>query len=78
MPTVDNVRREATSYLEAGLNNDEQWLDAETILFEHGLRAIRTALLKECKFRQSKMDALAKRIDQLQDTPRKITVAGYA
>lgn len=76
MPTVDNIRREATAYLAAGLSNDEQWLDAEAIPFEHGLRAIRNALGKECKFRQSKMDALAKRIDEVQDTPRKITVVG--
>ena len=77
MPTVANVRREAALYLEAGLSNDEKWLDVEAIPFESGLRAIRTALTTECKYRQSKMVALKKRIDLVKDTPRKLTVTGY-
>ncbi len=77
MPTVENVRREALSYLEKGLSHDEKWLDAEAIPFESGLRAIRAALATECKYRQSKMLALKKRIGLVQETPRKLIVTGY-
>ena len=75
-PTSANIVREATAYLQAGLGHDDQWLDMEQIPFERALAAIRNALMKECKFRQFKMQALAKRLEEVQDTPRKITVNG--
>ena len=75
-PTTENILREATAYLQAGFGHDEQWLDLEKIPFERAIAAMRNALMKECKFRQLKMESLAQRVEQVQDTPRKIIVNG--
>jgi hypothetical protein len=75
-PTAENVCREAISFLEESATNLDQSLDAEAIPFDRALRAVRTSLDKECKFRQNKIDVLTKRLGEVHDTPRKITLTG--
>jgi hypothetical protein len=74
VPNVENVQREARFFLEE--SNDEQHLDREAISFERALRAARVSLEKEGKFRQNKIDVLARRLEQIGDTPRKLQVSG--